>query len=334
MLNMQKKIKKLDDQINWYLSVPLFEFLFSIENVYAVNKEICAFSFQYKTIFLKEIDFMSVHDNSAAPISLFYDNFLIKPINEKGELDKSIDWKGLGNIGRCYDELIEKISKHKAKDRAFFKKYKECIELVFSDFKTLKRREDRFDLYKKHIIEKMPESKSIIDEWKKGNLCLSFSREKIELLKGNETYLNDIEREKNKCLFFYNYALLKEILTNYECISEFKLIMHLFPFNGLEIENAEIIYNESSDSEVYKDIQEKINNLPHCKYPIEVANFAGQSHFVVNRTTTIKDSPLITYMEIGESEANEIITEMEKYLILQKVNKNNKDENLSKKKRL
>lgn len=331
---LQDDIEKLDNEINWYLALPIFEFLFSIENVYAINKEICAFSFEYTTTFLKEIDFMSVHDNSAAPISLFYDNFLIKPIDGKGEINKSIDWKGLGNIGRCYDELIKKISKHKSRDRAFFKKYKECIELIFSDFKTLKTREDRFDLYKKHIIGKMPENESIIDEWKKGNFCLYLSKEKIELLKDNETYLNDIEREKNKCIFFHNYALLKEILTDYDCISEFKLIMHLFPFNGLEIENAEIIYNESPESEVHENIKKKINNLPHCKYPIEVANFAGQSHFIVDRTTTIKDTPLMSYMNIKDDEANLIMSKIEKNIIMKTMNYDIDESKLENKKRL
>jgi len=278
------------------------------------------------------MDFLLKHDNSAAPISLFYDNFLIKPLNEKGFCDKSIDWKGLGNIGRVYDETIGTISKHKAKDRDFFKKYKGCIELILSDFETLKSREDRFGIYKKHLIEKIPESESIIDDWKNGNVY--FSEEKIKLLNDNEIYLNNIEREKNKCIFLYNYALLKEILVDYSCISEFQLTMHLVPFNGLEFENTGVIYQGNPEKEVCEEIQRKINNLPHCKYPIEVANFAGKIHFIIDKSTTVKDAPLMSYMEIKESEADEITTEMEKYLIWQKIDKNNKDEFLNKKKRL
>jgi len=45
MLRLQKKIKQLDDQINWYIGLQLFEFLFSIEDIYRINKGICAFSF-------------------------------------------------------------------------------------------------------------------------------------------------------------------------------------------------------------------------------------------------------------------------------------------------
>lgn len=333
MINFRAQIAEAEASISRYLALPFHDFLFSIENVFQINKEICAFSGEYSNFMQNEIDFI-VEKEQGVNISVFYNPFVIRPLDKSGNRDYNIGSKAFNMIGQPFYRYGSLIKNYKANDLNFFYLYKDFIEAVFEDFEKITEREERFLVYKKHLEIRIPDSEKIINKWQSGDISHILSSEECELLRNEDINLNDFERQKNKNIFLINYFLLKEMIQDYSCISEFELTMHLFPFKGLEIETAEVVYQENPEKEVLEEIQRKINNLPHCKYPIEVANFAGQSYFVVNRTTTIKDSPLISYMDIGEKEANEIITEMEKYLILQKINKNNKDESFSKKKRL
>lgn len=333
MINFKEQIAEAETSISRYLGLPFHDFLFSIENVFQINKEICAFSGEYSNFMQNEIDFI-VEKEQGINISVFYNPFVIRALDKSGNRDYNVNSKAFDMIGQPFYRYGRLIQNYKANDLRFFYIYKDFIEGIFKDFEKITEREDRFSVYEKHLKMRMPDSEQIINKWQSGDVSHVLSSEECKLLRNEDINLNDFERQKNKNIFLINYFLLKEMLIDHECISEFQLIMHLFPFNGLEIENAAIIYQGNPEREEFQEIEEKVKKLAHCKYPLEVANFAGQSHFAVNRTTTIKDSPLINYMDIKESEANEIITEMEKYLILKKVNKNNKDETLSKKKRL
>lgn len=333
MINFKAQITQAEASISRYLGLPFHDFLFSIENVFQINKEICAFSGEYSNFMQNEIDFI-VEKEQGINISVFYNPFVIRALDESGDRDYNVSSKAFSMIGQPFYRYGSLIQNYKANDLKFFYLYKDFIEAVFKDFENITERGERFFLYKKHLKMRMPDSEQIINRWQSGDMSHVLSSEECELLRNEDINLNDFERQKNKNIFLINYFLLKEMIQDYSCISEFELTMHLFPFKGLEIETAGVVYQGNTEKEVLEEIQGKINNLPHCKYPIKVANFAGQSHFVVNRTTTIKDSPLISYMDIGEKEANEIITEMEKYLILQKIDKNNKDKSVNKKKRL
>jgi len=333
MINFRAQVAEAEASISRYLALPFHDFLFSIENVFQINKEICAFSGEYSNFMQNEIDFI-VEKEQGINISVFYNPFVIRALNKSGDRDYNVSSKAFSMIGQPFYRYGSLIKNYKANDLNFFYLYKDFIEAVFKDFENITEREERFLVYKKHLKMRMPDSEQIINRWQSGDMSHVLSSEECELLRNEDINLNDFERQKNKNIFLINYFLLKEMIQDYSCISEFELTMHLFPFKGLEIETAGVVYQGNPEKEVYEEIEEKVKKLAHCRYPLEVANFAGEVNFIINKETTIKDSPLMSYMEIKEREVDEITTEMEKYLILQKIDKNNKDKSVNKKKRL
>lgn len=339
MKKLISQLQEVQKEICFLKSLPLYEFLLSIEKAYKKNTSLISFSFNYSSKLKKEEIFES---NSFGSFNGIIDAF---PTGENGIHDYSANTKGLSGISKWQND-------YRFANGDLYQIYKEDFFNILKDFSHLKYRSERFDIYKKYFHGKMPNYFEIIKKWQDGildnidtnNSFLGLS-EKIEIQNPHNLakMIDDCNERFQRLEMMKSFLDKKLLFVEYPKIKSFKekcIINGSLSTTRLEIRGKGIKIEKDLLDEIKKEELEEINslNLSEKQYIFYVFELTESLlEFEIKKETLFSELPdcFFKLFKISKEEAIAFDAEIEKNIIMKSMNYDDVDElKLENKKRL
>lgn len=340
---INKHLEESTRKVALLKSLPLYEFLLSIEKAYQENNELVSFSFKYaneRTEKMFEYE-KTKNDGVTVTVGLFENSIRAFPTDKEGIKSFIISSAGLHNIS-VYE------NKYSCGDNVSFYDFKNDFQNILKEFSLIENRELRFDIYKKFLHGKMPDYRNIIEDWRKGDTVNIIKKEKFinlfddldedKFVDSLGKYITKLEYALNKFHFMNSFVKKKEMFFRYPELNHFSeniSATHDFEKTKLILSNNSINYNAKLPGEIYK--------MMHLMFSGEhIYTMAGvRTHdinvdkIVTTRNDLFSDSPLLDFFKISKEEARFLDAMIEKEMLTKSIDlSSDNNSELKNKKRL
>jgi len=339
---INKHLEESTRKVALLKSLPLYEFLLSIEKAYQKNDELVSFSFKYanertEKIFKYE---KTKIDEVKVTVSLFENSIRAFPTDKEGLKSFVISSAGMHNISVWEN-------KYSCGDSVFYYDFQNDFKSILKEFSLIENRESRFGIYKKFMHGKMPGYNNIIEDWKNGDITNVIKKENFinlfanmdineNTIKSLSEHINKAEQELNKFLFMNSFLNKKRIFADYPEVEYF-------------VEGIETDYNHkyatlivSGKGVQYKDeLSKEVMSMIAAISHEESIYKAPERFYIDNRNITTRrddffaDSPLLDFFKISKQEASFFDAMIEKEMLMKNIDISaDKNSELKNKKRL
>lgn len=323
---INKHLEESTRKVALLKSLPLYEFLLSIEKAYQENNELVSFSFKYaneRTEKMFEYE-KTKNDGVTVTVGLFENSIRAFPTDKEGIKSFIISSAGLHNIS-VYE------NKYSCGDNVSFSDFKNDFQNILKEFSLIENRESRFGIYKKFLHGKMPGYSNVIEDWKNGDTTNVIKKDNFislfadtgvneQTIKSLSEHINKAEQELDKFLFMNSFLKKKLIFSSYPEVGYFVEGIETnynYKYATLNVSGKGVQYAGELPKEALLIIRaisydENIYKAPEKFY-------SDDRNITTRRDDFFADSPLLDFFKISKEEATLFDSMVEKEMLMKNI---------------
>lgn len=339
---INKHLEESTRKVALLKSLPLYEFLLSIEKAYQENNELVSFSFKYaneRTEKMFEYE-KTKNDGVTVTVGLFENSIRAFPTDEEGIKSFIISSAGLHNIS-VYE------NKYSCGDNVSFYDFKNDFQNILKEFSLIENRESRFGIYKKFLHGKMPGYSNVIEDWKNGDTTNVIKKENFislfadtgvneQTIKSLSEHINKAEQELDKFLFMNSFLKKKLIFSSYpevEYFVEGVETNYNYKYATLNVSGKGVQYTDELPKDALSIIKAISYDVNIYKAPEKF--YSDDRNIITRRNDFFADSPLLDFFKISKEEATLFDSMVEKEMLMKNIDmSSDNNSELKNKKRL
>jgi len=339
---INKNLEESTRKVALLKSLPLYEFLLSIEKAYQENNELVSFSFKYvnerSEKFCEHVK--TKDDKGELSISSFENSIRAFPTDKEGIKSFIISSAGLHNISVWEN-------KYSCGDSLSFYDFQNDFKNILKEFSLIESRESRFGIYKKFLHGKMPGYSNVIEDWKNGDTTNVIKKENFinlfadtdvneKTIKSLSEHINKAEQELDKFLFMNSFLKKKLIFSSYPEVEYFVEGIETnynYKYATLNVSGKGVQYAGELPKEALSAItaisyEENIYKAPERFY-------SDNRNITTRRDDFFADSQLLDFFKISKEEATLFDSMVEKEMLMKNIDmSSDNNSELKNKKRL